>query len=286
MVGGTRPASPGEALRGIETVPFELCDTASIAAALKSPVDAVLHLAAVASSSAVRADPGAAWNINAAGTARLVHVLLEARDAGAMDPLVVVVSSGEVYGAGTAGARPRLETDAVAPQSSYAASKVAAEVAALEGWRRGGLRVVVARSFQHIGPTQTVRYVVPALARRLLDAKASGATDIPVGNLTPVRDILDVRDVAAAYLALLANGTPGETYNVSRGTGLALTDVFDRLAAIVGVSAVPVPDPSLTRRADVPHLVGDGTKLRAATGWSPSYSLDDSLRDVVDAQAH
>jgi GDP-4-dehydro-6-deoxy-D-mannose reductase len=101
-----------------------------------------------------------------------------------------------------------------------------------------------------------------------------------------VRDFLDVRDVVAAYLLLLARGTPGEAYNVARGEGLALSQVFQQLAAMMGVSAEPKSDPSLYRPADIAHLVGDSTKLRRATGWAPTISLEQMLRGLVDAQTH
>ena len=108
---------------------------------------------------------------------------------------------------------------------------------------------------------------------------------VKVGNLEPVRDILDVRDVAAAYLALLARGEPGQTYNVASGVGLALSQLFRRLAEIVGVDAVAEPDPELVRPADLPYLVGDSAKLRGATGWRPQLPLERTLQDLVDAQA-
>src|SRR2546422_5509 len=88
------------------------------------------------------------------GTARLVHVLAGAKGEGRADPLVLVVSTSEVYGCGEPPPRPRRETDPVAPCSPYAASKAGAELATLETWRRAGLRVVVARPFAHTGPGQ------------------------------------------------------------------------------------------------------------------------------------
>jgi GDP-4-dehydro-6-deoxy-D-mannose reductase len=109
---------------------------------------------------------------------------------------------------------------------------------------------------------------------------------VPTGNLAPVRDLLDVRDVVAAYLLLLERGAPGTVYNVARGEGVALSEVFHRLARLVGVEVEPVSDPSLARSSDIPHLVGDAARLREATGWAPVYTLDDMLRDTVDAETH
>jgi GDP-4-dehydro-6-deoxy-D-mannose reductase len=222
--------------------------------------------------------------VNAAGTARLADALGALRVAGDADPLLLLVSTAEVYGCA---AEPRLrrEDDPPAPCSPYAASKLGAEIAALEAARRTGLRVIVARAFPHTGPGQTDRYVVPAFARRLKAAKRIGAPVVKTGNLEPVRDFLDVRDVADAYARLLRHGIPGTVYNIARGEGRSLRDIFLRLAELIGVKAIPEVDPQLTRPADIAHLVGDAGRLRAATGWTPQIPLDQTLEDLVNAQA-
>jgi len=267
----------------VEVLPLEVTDDRSIAAALAWGPEAIVHLAAVASVREARQDPGTAWEVNAAGTARLAAAAATLREAGRIDPILLLVSTGEVYGSG--GPAPRVETDPLRPVSPYAASKVGAEAAVLETWRRTGLRVIVARPFPHTGAGQDPQYVVPAFAARLRAARASGAGTVPTGNLTPVRDLLDVRDVAAAYRALLGRGAAGEVYNVSRGEGVPLAELFARLAALIGTPAVPAPEPALVRSADILHLVGDSTKLRRATGWAPAISLEQTLQGLVDAEA-
>jgi GDP-4-dehydro-6-deoxy-D-mannose reductase len=267
----------------VTVVPLELGDAGSVRGALDSDPDAVIHLAAVASNREADADPGLAWTVNAAGTARLAEVLGRRWEAGRGETRLLVVSSGEVYGPGASA--PRRESDPIAPTTAYAASKAGAELAALAVWRRTGLPVVVARPFTHTGPGQTTRFVLPAFAQRMREAKVSGARTVPSGNLTPIRDMLDVRDVVEAYLLLLHSGQPGETYNVARGEGYPLRELFDRLAAIIGVRVEPETDASLARSSDIPHLVGDAIKLRRATGWAPSRSLEQTLRGLVDAEA-
>ncbi len=287
----TPAGSPGadgltEAERAsVRWLPLELTDADSVRACVGLPYDAVVHLAAVASGVDALRDPGGAWTVNAAGTARVANVLAEAKRAGRTDPLLLVVSTAEVYGRGDA--HPRQETDPVAPCSPYAASKVGAETAALEVWRRTGLRVVVARPFGHTGPGQDPRFVVPAFAQRLKFAKKIGAPVVKVGNLEPVRDLLHVKDVVDAYARLLTagQGHPGEVYNIASGQGITLEELLYKLADRLGLRPIPEADPDLMRPVDIPHLVGDATKLRTATGWTPRYRLDDVLQDVLDAQA-
>jgi GDP-4-dehydro-6-deoxy-D-mannose reductase len=268
---------------GVTQIPLELTDDASVRAAVESGPEAVVHLAAVASNREANADPGQAWAVNAGGTARLADALGRRRQAGKGDARLLLVSSGEVYGGERS--TPRRESDPIAPASPYAASKAGAELAGLEVWRRTGLPVIVARSFTHTGPGQEVRFVLPAFVARMREAKAAGAPTVRTGNLDPVRDMLDVRDVVEAYILLLRIGLPGEVYNVSRGEGSSMRELFDRLATLIGVRVEAELDPALARAVDIPHLVGDSTKLRRATGWAPSRSLEQTLRGLVDAEA-
>ncbi|MBI2073413.1 MAG: GDP-mannose 4,6-dehydratase [Gemmatimonadetes bacterium] len=305
VVAALRPttATPGAGglEPGVPTLPLELGDPDSIRAAVATAPDAVIHLAAVASGTDARRDPASAWQVNAVGTAALAEELGRGVSERRGNPLLLVASTAEVYGPGTNtprvetdptrpvsayAASPRVETDPTRPVSAYAASKLAAEIAALEVHRRTGLRVIVARAFAHTGRGQNQRFVIPALARRLALAKRARAPAIKVGNLDPVREFMHVSDVVDAYCRLLSGGRPGEIYNVAGGGGIALSDLLDRLMEIVGHRVIPEADPELVRPADIPYLVGDAAKLRAATGWSPRVPLEDVLAEVVDAQAN
>ena len=263
---------------------FDLRDEASVRAAVEHDVDWIVHLAGVSSVSASIADPVGTWEVNALGTRRLVDALAERRAAGNGDPVVLIVSSAEVYGPGKC--EPRLETDVIAPVTPYATSKAAAEVGALDAGRQTGLRVIVARPFPHTGPGQATRFVVPGFIERIRLARQVGAPAVSTGNLEPVRDLLDVRDVVDAYLALLERGSAGEVYNVASGEGTRLEDLFYRIAMMVGHRVIPERDASLARASDIPHLVGNAEKLRVATGWSPRFPLDQTLQSMIDAEAH
>jgi len=67
--------------------------------------------------------------------------------------------------------------------------------------------------------------------------------------------------------------------------GQRLDQVLALLTRLVGTQVRPVVDPELVRPADIPVLVGDATKLRRVTGWSPSINLEQTFRDLLDAQA-
>jgi GDP-4-dehydro-6-deoxy-D-mannose reductase len=279
---GRDAPGPDPDTRGVAWLPLDLLDPRSVTMVAAHAADAVVHLAGVSSVGDSLADPVATWQVNTVGTIRLLEALGVRRQKEAVDPLVLVVSTGEVYGPGET--RPRRESDPITPVSPYAASKAAAELGAMELGSRTGLRVIIARPFPHTGPGQSARFVAPAFAARLALAGRTGAPAVKTGSLEPIRDLLDVRDVVAAYLSLLARGTPGTVYNVARGEGHSIGDLFHRLAGLVGHAVIPEFDHALARPVDIPHLVGDATLLRTTTGWSPSWSLDMTLRELLDAQ--
>jgi len=263
-------------------VPLELADDDSVRRTATGSWDAVVHLAAVSWVSVAERSPGRAWNENAGGTARLARVLGDAVRAGDADPLVLVVSSVEVYGPGSPA--PRREVESPAPVSAYAASKVGAEVAAQQEWRRTGLRIVIARPSPHTGRGQHERAFVPRYARRVLTARRLRAPAIATGLLDGVRDFMHVSDAVDAYTRLLTAGVPGDVYNVSSGEPVRLEDVVLRLCALADWKPILEVDAADVRADAVPHLVGDSTKLRSVTGWTPRRTLDETLQEVLDAQ--
>jgi GDP-4-dehydro-6-deoxy-D-mannose reductase len=97
-----------------------------------------------------------------------------------------------------------------------------------------------------------------------------------------VRDITDVRDVVRAYRLLVEYGEDGEVYNVCSGRGVTVREVAERLIEQATRPLRLVVDPELVRPVDVPRLVGDASKLTAATGWRPEIPLERTLADVLD----
>jgi GDP-4-dehydro-6-deoxy-D-mannose reductase len=263
--------------QGDEVVPFraDVVDGPAVAAALADArPDAVYHLAAQASVGASWSDPAGAFRTNAEGT---LHVLEASRAAGVHR--VLLVSSAEVYGA--AGGEQLDEDTPLRPLSPYAASKVAAEFLGLQAFLGSGLGVVRVRAFNHTGPGQADRFVVSAIARRVAEAERAGHDAIRAGDLSPVRDFADVRDVVAAYRLAVERAEPGEVYNVCSGRGVAIRDLVDDLVAAAKVPLRVEIDPALVRPAEIPRLVGDGGRFAAATGWHPSRDLATTMAETL-----
>jgi GDP-4-dehydro-6-deoxy-D-mannose reductase len=257
----------------------ELRDGASVRDVLRdAQPSAVFHLAAQSSVPASIEDPRATFETNVLGTVRLLEAVREA----AADATVVVVGSADAYGAVTMDQLPLRESAPLRPRNPYAASKAAAEVAALQYAHSGWVRVVVTRSFNHTGPGQSTAFAAAAFAQQVATLKKQGhAGRIRVGNLTPRRDISDVRDVVEAYILLAQRGKPGTVYNVCSGRDHSMREIVDELGRIAGVKLELQEDPALIRPVDTPVLRGDPSRIFADTGWSATTPLQKTLTDLL-----
>jgi GDP-4-dehydro-6-deoxy-D-mannose reductase len=245
--------------------------------AMEVSPEAIYHLAALTHVGESWENPSQVLKVNVLGTAEV----LAAGRALPHQPTVLVVSSAEVYGVVTPEQLPLREDTPTAPATPYAASKLAAEAVALQAWRGYGQRVIVVRPFNHIGPGQSPNFAVPALAKRIVEARRSGARTLRVGTMTTRRDFTDVRDVVVAYRLLVQRGQPGAIYNVCSGRDVAISEVADDLLALAHAELELVTDPELVRPVDVPVLRGDAGLLRDAIGWSPTIPLATTLADVL-----
>ena len=276
-------ASGNPAGKNVATVPIDLSNDVSVRACFAEPVDAVIHLAAIALSRAADRDPAGAWTINAEGTAKLTAALSVASAKWKTQPLFLLASTADVYAWQK---RPIKEEDAVQPSTPYSASKLGAELITQQAARCSGLRVMIARPFPASGAGQDESFWIPARSRLLREVKRNGWAVVPVGDLTAVRDFVHVDDVADAYALLLQRGIPGEVYNIASGQAVTLEEIHTEIERQLGISPKREVDGSQIRREARPYLVGDAAKLRATTGWSPRRTMDDIVKDVLDAQTN
>lgn len=270
---GPGPARAASVHRG------DVCDADALTTLVRTVApEAVVHLAAFANPAAAERDPPGAYRVNVGGTLALLGALR----AHAPQARLLLVSSCLVYG-DVPRARPPVDEDApIAPRTVYGASKAAAEITALQWERAYGLDVVVARPFNHTGPGQAPSYVCAALARQVAAIEAgSQEAVLHTGNPDPVRDLVDVRDVADAYVALLERGRRGTVYNVCSGEGSSVAEVVAQLRTLARVPLVAHVDPARVRAGDAERLVGNPARLTADTGWRARIPLARTLADVL-----
>ena len=245
--------------------------------------DAILHLAGQSSGARSFQDPVNAYEANASGT---LYLLEAARQQSFEGPIVVVTSS-EAYGRISLG-RPVDESSPLRPVSPYGASKAAADAIAQLYFKAYGLSVLRARAFSHTGPGQVPDFVAPSWAEQFARAEAasesgdSGPFVLKVGNLDPVRDLGDVRDIVTAYLDLVERGRAGEAYNVCTERGVKLKDLIEMFQLRARVQLEVQDDPQRVRPTDIPYLVGSSKKIRRELGWKPEKKLEDTVSELLD----
>jgi GDP-4-dehydro-6-deoxy-D-mannose reductase len=237
---------------------------------------AVYHLAGAADVGGSWTAPRETFMANALGT---LNVLEAARAAGV--ERVLAVTSADVYGRVSEDELPLREDQPLRPVSPYAASKVAADALAQQAWLGHRLPVIRVRAFNHLGPGQSDRFLAPSLAARIARNERQGGDEVPIGNMTPLRDVTDVRDVVRAYRLLMERGEPGGVYNVCRGRAASVKEIAEELLGMASRPMHLVVDQALQRPVDIPVLVGDNGALRAATGWEPTIPLETTLADVL-----
>ena len=246
------------------------------ASALELRPEAVYHCAGRSHVAESWADPTATLAANV----RATHYLLDALRRVGHGCRVLVTGSAAVYASSPAAID---ESARVAPGSPYALSKLAQEELALRAAREDGVDVVVTRSFNHTGPGQDEAFFAAGMARQVaLIEEGAQPPVIRAGNLDAIRDLSDVRDVVAAYLALVRLGRTGTVYNVASGIGRSMRSVLEALLALAKVEVRVELDADRLRPSDVPSQIGDSGRLRSETGWAPTIPLERCLRDLLD----
>jgi GDP-4-dehydro-6-deoxy-D-mannose reductase len=240
----------------------------------------VVHLAGIAASLAANAHPEAAWCVHVRGTLNVANSIL----ANIPNCWLLLVSSGMIYGGSAISGLPLNERALLDPADDYAVTKAAADLA-LGGLARRGLKCLRMRPFNHTGPGQGEAFVVPSFAMQIALIEAGRHPPIiRVGNLDAERDLLDVRDVATAYALATKNAdhfAAGSIINIAGGVAYRVRDLLQRLVAFSDVEITIEQDAARRRRIDLPRIVGDAALARHLLDWSPMYTIEDTLREVL-----
>ncbi|MDX1503722.1 MAG: GDP-mannose 4,6-dehydratase [Thermoanaerobaculia bacterium] len=240
--------------------------------------DLIFHLAAQSFVPTSWVGPAETLSTNIEGQ---VHIFESIRALG-LDPVVQIACSSEEYGLVHRDEVPITEDNPLRPLSPYAVSKVAQDLLGYQYFRSYGLKAIRTRGFNHTGPRRGEVFVTSNFARQLV-AIELGLQEpvIEVGNLDAVRDFTDVRDTVRAYWLAATRGEAGEAYNIATGHGITIRDLLARLVELSDAEPEIRVDPARLRPSDVEILIGDASKLKAATGWEPRVPLEKTLADLL-----
>lgn len=264
----------------LQLITVDLLDPAATQAMLAHiQPDGIFHLAGQAFVGASWQDPWGTLELNLRAQLNVFEALRQLN----LKPRVLVPGSMEEYGRIDPADLPLREAAPLRPDSPYGLSKVAQDLMAQQYFLSHHIPVIRARPFNHIGPRQDPRFVVPAFASQIAAIEAGQQPPVmKVGNLSARRDFTDVRDMARAYHLAMMRAHPGEAYNIGYGVSHSIQSVLATLLELAAVQVTVETDPARLRPVDVPDVVADASKFRAHTGWQPQLTLAETLRAVLD----
>ncbi len=211
-----------------------------------------------------------------------VH-LLDALASAKQKPVFLLASSAAVYGAVPPKKQPIKESVPPAPLSHYGVSKLSAEEVLMFYRRVFGIKGIVVRLFNQIGPGQRPAFAASAFARAIAEAeKGLRKPVIEVGNLQARRDFTDVRDGVEALFLLSRRGKTGQVYNLGSGRVYSIGEILEILFSFSELEFKVEVKRSRLRKADVPLVWADIGKLNRVTGWTPSIPMEKTLLDILN----
>jgi GDP-4-dehydro-6-deoxy-D-mannose reductase len=241
--------------------------------------DKIFHLAAQSFVPSSWNAPAESLTTNILGQLNLFEAVREL----GIDPWIQIACSSEEYGLVNDSELPIRETNPLRPLSPYAVSKVGQDYLGYQYCKSFGLKVVRTRGFNHDGPRRGDVFVSSNFAKQLVEVERGKKPPvIQVGNLEARRDFSDVRDIVRGYWLSLQHCEPGEVYNICSGKAYSVREVLNLLVKIAGQEVRIETDPNRLRPSDVPVLLGDYSKFKAATGWEPQIPYEKTLADMLD----
>lgn len=257
----------------IEFFPGDIRDSNGVREAMKG-IDVVFHLAALIAIPFSYHSPNSYIETNVNGT---LNIIQSARDNKVKR--VLVTSTSEVYG--TAQFVPITELHPKQPQSPYSASKIGADAIADSFYRSFDLPITIVRPFNTFGPRQSARAVIPTIISQLLN----GAREIKLGDITPTRDLLFVKDTVNGFLKIAqCDELIGHEVNIATQSEISVGDLAQQLINQINPSAKIITDTIRLRpkKSEVFRLFGSNEKLKSFTDWSQKYTLAKGLNETIE----
>lgn len=241
--------------------------------------DEIYHLAAHTSPAESFKDPEGTLMNNILSELHLFQAVKETNP----QARVLTISTAEIYGGVSPSDLPIDEDTPLRPGSPYAVSKIAQDYLGFQFYQSEKLQIIRVRPFNHIGPGQVAKFVVPSFAKQIAEIeKGKQEPVMKVGNLEGKKDFTDVRDIVKAYALLMEKGEAGDVYNLGSGKSVAIKTILDTLLSFTKTSISVERDDALYRPLDTPEVICDATKIMDLTGWKPEIPLEQSLEEALE----
>ena len=263
---------PKEKLDRLKIFPGDIRDPNGVRIAMKN-IEVVFHLAALIAIPFSYHSPDSYIDTNVKGT---LNIIQAAKEYGV--ERVIVTSTSEVYG--TAQYVPIDELHPKQPQSPYSATKIGADCIADSFYRSFNLPLAIVRPFNTFGPRQSARAIIPTIITQL----HAGLKTIKLGDLTPTRDLVYVKDTAAGFIAIAeCDSLIGHECNIATQTEITIGELAEMLIQKINPDATILQDEERIRpeKSEVFRLFGSNAKLKKYTNWEAKYSFEQGIDETI-----
>ena len=237
-------------------------------------IDIVFHLAALIAIPFSYHSPDSYIDTNVKGTLNIIQAAKDEKI-----ERIIITSTSEIYG--TAKFVPITEIHPKQPQSPYSASKIGADAIADSFYRSFDLPLIIVRPFNTYGPRQSARAIIPTLITQLL----SGVQEIKIGDISPTRDFLYVKDTVQGFIDISKiDSLIGQEVNIATQSEITIGDLAQKLINKINDKAIIYSDINRNRpeKSEVFRLFGSNEKLKSHTTWEQRYSLDQGLEETIN----
>lgn len=276
---------------GVQLLEADLLDTASLMRVVQAAEpDLIYHCAANPDKGFEI--PSAIIQNNLIGTANLLEAIRLIRSDASewivkanrnLNPIFIMVSSSEVYGAVTPEDVPIKETCPFRPVSPYAVSKVGCDHLARIYHKAYGMCTIVTRAFTYLNPLRPDLFA-SSFAKQIAEIEVGKRDVLKHGNLDSTRVLMAAEDMAHAYWLTATRGRFGEAYNIGGSEPITVREVLDKLGCMTKLGGMleTRQDPALLRPTDVTMQIPDCSKFRQDTGWECKIDIDAALLGLLE----
>ena len=207
--------------------------------------------------------------------------LLEVVRRNKIDPLIIIVSTSEIYGNVSKKDVPINETKNINPVNPYSVSKAFQDLLSQVYYKSFGLKIIITRMFSYINARKSYLFQT-SFAKQIAEIEKGKRKILTHGNLNSVRNIIDISDAMEAYWLTAKKGKVGEIYNISGNKVISVGNYLKELKKLSNVKIKSKIDKKLIRPVDVTLQIADSKKFKKDTQWSPKISFKESMKKLLD----
>jgi len=257
----------------------DLIDYASVDRVIRlTKPDKVFHFAAQSFPETSFRQPVITLHTNVIGTTHL----FESIKTNEIDPVIVSVSTSEVYGNPTEDEIPIKEDNPIRAANPYSISKVGHDLMSQYYFNAYGMKIITTRMFSHEGARRGKEFAVSSFAHQIAKGEKNGNCVVKHGNLDSVRTYSHIDDAIEAYWLCSESDKYGEVYNIGGNETCKVGDALDALISKSDKDFVKVLDEKRMRPTDITLQIPSTAKFRNDFDWEPKKTMDDIWNDLLN----